>query len=309
MAIAFKKITLPPLQSFSASAPDSAVIGLIGDEDSGKSSLVRIAAGLQKPISGSVNGGKTKRLIGPEDALNFAPADLLLLDQTFARHDATVKSRSMVALDRLRRSGSTILIVSYDEDLLSRLCDELWWVHEGRLAARGDAATVLAAYRGHIADRMRQWGETISNPPIAQHRSGDGRAEIVGIEALGTQGRPTAVWRSGEQVEVRVTIRFKDTVQDPVVGILIRNRIGLDVYGTNTNLEGLRFGPCSPGQVVKLSFAFHCELCPQEYTITAASHDPDGTRHDWMEDAVAITVVDDRYTAGVANLRARVTMG
>jgi hypothetical protein len=35
-----------------------------------------------------------------------------------------------------------------------------------------------------------------------------------------------------------------------------------------------------------------------------ASHDPDGTAHDWLDDAVA--VADNRYTAGVANLRAKI---
>ena len=35
-----------------------------------------------------------------------------------------------------------------------------------------------------------------------------------------------------------------------------------------------------------------------------ASHDPDGVWHDWLEDAVAFSVTDGRYTAGVANLRA-----
>jgi hypothetical protein len=39
-----------------------------------------------------------------------------------------------------------------------------------------------------------------------------------------------------------------------------------------------------------------------------ASHDPDGTAHDWLEDAVAVTVTDNRYTAGVANLRAKVKL-
>jgi hypothetical protein len=38
-----------------------------------------------------------------------------------------------------------------------------------------------------------------------------------------------------------------------------------------------------------------------------ASHDPDGTAHDWLDDAIAITVTDERYTAGVANLHAKVT--
>ena len=57
-----------------------------------------------------------------------------------------------------------------------------------------------------------------------------------------------------------------------------------------------------------MSFSFLCDLCPHAYTITMASHDPDGTAHDWLDDAVAVTVADDRYTAGVATLRANVTV-
>lgn len=56
-----------------------------------------------------------------------------------------------------------------------------------------------------------------------------------------------------------------------------------------------------------MSFQFRCDLCPQEYTLTVASHDPDGVWHEWLEDAVAFLVTDSRYTAGVANLRAQVS--
>ncbi|MFN9084813.1 MAG: Wzt carbohydrate-binding domain-containing protein, partial [Acidobacteriota bacterium] len=76
---------------------------------------------------------------------------------------------------------------------------------------------------------------------------------------------------------------------------------------TNTELEHLPLGPVAAGQTLRLSFQFPCLLCPQEYTLTAASHDPNGVWHDWMEDALAFSVADSRYTAGVANLRARVT--
>jgi lipopolysaccharide transport system ATP-binding protein len=62
------------------------------------------------------------------------------------------------------------------------------------------------------------------------------------------------------------------------------------------------------GEVFRLDFAFRCELCNGEYTLTVASHDPDGVWHDWLEDAIAFAVADSRYTAGVANLRATVRM-
>jgi lipopolysaccharide transport system ATP-binding protein len=114
------------------------------------------------------------------------------------------------------------------------------------------------------------------------------------------------VWRSGEDVAVRVTVRFRQHVVQPVVGIMIRTRIGFEVFGTNTELEGEDFGPCHTGDDVRVTFRFRCGLCPNDYTITAASHDPDGVWHDWMEDAVAFSVVDSRYTAGVANLAASV---
>ena len=57
---------------------------------------------------------------------------------------------------------------------------------------------------------------------------------------------------------------------------------------------------------LRLLFRFRCDLCPGEYTLTVASHDPDGVWHEWLDDVVAFTVADVRYTAGVANLRAAV---
>ena len=61
------------------------------------------------------------------------------------------------------------------------------------------------------------------------------------------------------------------------------------------------------GDRLQLTFGFRCELCAEHYTLTVASHDPDGVWHDWLEDAVAFSVADSRYTAGVANLRATVS--
>src|SRR5438034_7117008 len=149
--IVFRNVALPPLTDFEATAPDGAVIGIVGEDRSGKSALLRLAAGLEKPARGTVETGTPRRYFGPGDALNFAPAAVLLLDQTLARHDALVRERAVVALDRLRRAGTTMLVVSHDEELVNRLADEVWWLQEGRLAARGAPEEVLGGYRKHIA--------------------------------------------------------------------------------------------------------------------------------------------------------------
>jgi lipopolysaccharide transport system ATP-binding protein len=307
MAVAFHRVSAPPLVEFDAAAPDGAVIGILGEDGSGKGRLLRIAAGVEKPASGSVERSGTASLIGPADALELAPAPLVLIDHTFARHDAFTRERAAIGLDRLRRAGSTTLLVSHEEELLRRVADEIWWLREGRLAGRGDPGEMIAAYRRHIAARVRAWGETAAAPIAPRMRRGDGRAEVVSIVTLAENGCPTGVWRSGELAVVKVQVRFRNAVTDPVIGIMIRTRIGLNVYGTNTELEKLRLGPREPGDIVEVVFAFRCELCPEEYTLTVASHDPDGVWHDWLEDAVSFAVTDARYTAGVANLRAQVS--
>jgi energy-coupling factor transporter ATP-binding protein EcfA2 len=308
MPVEFRKVSCPPLNALDVTAPDGVAIGIIGEDGSGKSMLLRLAAGLEPPRAGSVAVGTRRRFLGPTDALNFAPVDTLLLDHALALHDRLVRARAITALDRLRKAGATILFTSHDEDLILELADEIWWLGQGRLIGRGDPPEALDAYRAHVAQRIRAWGQSIQAPLSPRLRRGDGRAEILSVETIGQDGKPTSVFRSGEPAVVRVSVKFNQSVTDPVVGILIRSRIGVYVYGTNTELEKLKFGPCSPGDALRLSFAFRCELCAQEYKLTAASHDPNGVWHDWLEDAVAFSVTDLRYTAGVANLRAHVSI-
>jgi lipopolysaccharide transport system ATP-binding protein len=308
MSLAFRNVTSSPLENLDVVAPDGTVVAVIGENGSGKSHLLRLAAGQSAPTSGKIEASGDIRYLGPDEPLNLAPAPVLLIDRTFGSQDLLVRERSAVALDRIRRAGSTVLLVTHEEELIRRLADEVWWLQKGKLAGRGDPEEVLGAYRKHVTTQIRAWGETVTPPLAPTARRGDGRAEIVKIETMGESGRPSMIWRCGERAVVKVSVRFRDAVPDPVVGIMIRTRIGLNVYGTNTEIEQLKIGPCNAGNVLELAFAFWCELCPGDYTLTVASHDPDGVWHDWLEDAVAVTVTDTRYTAGVANLHAQVSL-
>ena len=205
-------------------------------------------------------------------------------------------------MESRRRRGETVIVRSHDLSLLRTAADEIWWFTDGDVRAKGHPDEVLTAY---FRDALSRAG-TLPAIPVALRR-GDGRARLLSIETLNSEQKPAGIWQSGETVSIRVTVKFEKPVDDPVIGIMLRTRVGMEVYGTNTQLEKLTLGPCAEGDLRTVRFEFECNLCPQFYTITAASHDPDGVWHDWMEDAIGITVADSRYTAGVANLRARVT--
>jgi ABC-type thiamine transport system ATPase subunit len=308
MPIEFKNVYAAPLTDFSASAPAGAIIGVIGEKGSGVTELLKLAGGVIQPEQGEVVAEPERRLVALGEPLNLAPAAVLALDQALATQDAIVRARSLTGLDRLRRAGTTVLLASHEERLLEPLCDEVWWLDAGRLASRGDPRETLDRYRRFVAEKVRSWGDTIPPRLAPSFRRGNGRAEVISLETLGAKGAPTIVWKSGEMVSVRAAVRFHEPVADPVLGMLIRTQIGFEVYGTNTELERVKIGPRAAGDTVTVTFSFLCDLCPQAYTLTIASHDPDGTAHDWLDDAVAFTVTDERATAGVANLRAKVTV-
>jgi ABC-type methionine transport system ATPase subunit len=308
MSLEFHSVHAAPLAGFTAVAPSGAIIGVIGEKGSGVAELLKLAGGAAQPERGEIVAPLERRYVAPGDTLNLAPAAVIALDQALALQDAIVRARTLTALDRLRRSGSTVLLASHEDRLLESLCDEVWWLDAGQLAAKGDPTETLTKYRRFVAERVRSWGESISPRMTPTARRGDGRAEVIAIETAGANGKPSIVFKSGEMVTVRATVRFHEAVENPVLGMLIRTQIGFEVYGTNTELEDVKLGPCSAGDTVTVVFQFLCDLCPHAYTITLASHDPDGTAHDWLDDAVAFTVNDERPTAGVANLRAKVTV-
>jgi lipopolysaccharide transport system ATP-binding protein len=91
---------------------------------------------------------------------------------------------------------------------------------------------------------------------------------------------------------------------DPLIGVLIRNRIGIEVYGANTRIEGQEMGTFEPGDELNVEFTFACWLTPQHYTVTVATQNSDGTSNDWLDDAIVFDVVGQRHAAGVVDLRA-----
>ena len=125
MALVFRRVSSAPLVEFDAAAPDGAVIGVVGENGAGKSVLARLAGGVEQPITGVVDSPGGARLLGPDSPLNLAPAPVLAIDHTFARQDLLVRERAAVAIDRLRQAGSTILLISHEDELLRRLADEV----------------------------------------------------------------------------------------------------------------------------------------------------------------------------------------
>ncbi len=92
----------------------------------------------------------------------------------------------------------------------------------------------------------------------------------------------------------------------PSLEFSIRNRIGMDIFGTNTRLERAELGDFEPGEEIEVEFELDCLLSRQEYTVTVAVQYWNGLSQDWLDDVLDFRVEDTKDVAGVLNLNTRV---
>jgi ABC-type polysaccharide/polyol phosphate transport system ATPase subunit len=264
-------------------------------------SFAEIGEFMERPVK-EYSSGMYVRLAF-STAIHVDP-EILIVDEALAVGDAVFANRCVRKFQELRERKITVLFVSHDLGLVKQLSDRAILLLGGRIEAAGTPNDVINRYIGLVLEK--QAPETRQERLRSSFRHGDGTSEIVGIQMLNARGAETASIASGEPVTVRVQARFHRAVSDPMVGILVRTRIGMDVYGTNTRIENTELGDFEAGQLLEVDFAIECWLTPQQYTLTAATQNADGSSHDWLDDAIAFDVVDTRVAAGVANLRAKI---
>lgn len=181
--------------------------------------------------------------------------------------------------------------------------------YRGILRREPDA--VLDYYNAMIAvqEADYQIRQTEISPGRAMTRSGTSEARIEDIELL-VAGTPTRAVRIGEPVIVRVVACALASLPSVTAGILIRDRFGNDVYGTNTFHLGVGQDSMTAGDRMTLDFRFTAlNVGVGSYSITVALHARDThttANYDWWDRALVfqVTAGDQPLSIGVCALDA-----
>jgi lipopolysaccharide transport system ATP-binding protein len=237
-------------------------------------------------------------------AIHVRP-DVLIVDEALAVGDAIFANRCLQKLEQLKKERVTILFVSHDLGLVKRLCHRAILMVRGEIAVEGTPSEVVNRYVGLVHSDDGLIADT--SGLTGNYRHGDRASGITQIRLLNVAAEDTTALRSGEQVTVEVRACANRSLTNPVVGILIRNRLGMDVFGTNTRIEQVDLGNVNAGENFVVRFRFKCILTRGDYTLTVATQHSDGSSQDWLDDAVQFTVVDERDSAGVARFPTEVT--
>jgi lipopolysaccharide transport system ATP-binding protein len=224
------------------------------------------------------------------------PPEILIVDEALSVGDAYFQHKSIQRIRQFREQGVTLLFVSHDPGAVKTLCDRAILLDQGVLIRDGEPDAVLDYYNAIIA---RQTKDLEIRQIEQEHgrkvtRSGNGLAQIVSVEIADKTGRPTRAFRVGEEAEFICRVQFNARVEEPTVGMLIRDRLGNDVFGTNTYNLKEQWPVAEPGSLLKVRFRAALNLGPGQYSVTVAAHT--GPSHvennfDWWDNLLAFQVV------------------
>ncbi len=251
-------------------------------------------------------------------AISTSP-DILIVDEALAVGDAVFQHRCARRIKEMQENGTTILFVSHDPSAIRALCTRAILLNNGEMVAEGQPSDVLNRYQKIIMAREQAY--EAGNEPAAEltedgllkfgttpltclFRHGDRSAEVLRVEMLDASRRPTELVETGEPVLIRIVYVAHTDLDDIVCGFLIRNRHGIHIYGTNTELQQVPGERVRKGDVTEVTFEFDCWMAPDSFSVSVAVHSSAAVSFDWLDGCLFFRVMSAVPMEGVANLHA-----
>ncbi len=206
-------------------------------------------------------------------ATAFKP-ELLIVDEALSGGDSYFQHKSFDRIRKFRDEGVSIMLVTHGLGDVRTLCNRVILLDKGRVLKDGLPDEVIDYYNALVAEKEN------AKLSIEQRRekngwlltkSGTGEARVKTLQLLDVaSGNELAVAHVGQAVELRLEASIHADISRLVIGLMIRDKQGHVVWGTNTwhthqVLQGVKKNQC-----VNVSVPFTCGLGPGSYSVTAA---------------------------------------
>jgi lipopolysaccharide transport system ATP-binding protein len=194
--------------------------------------------------------------------------EILIIDEVIAVGDEEFQRRCFEYLYRLRRDGTTVVLVSHSLGLMQTMCDRAAWLNHGVLMAEGDVDDVVQQYLDKVNndESRRMAGE---DGAVALGHRGSGEIEVTGVEFIDGHGHAVQVGSSGEPLVIRIHYRAREPVKNPVFGLAVHHEAGAHISGPNTRFSGVDLGTLEGEGFVDYGFE-HLPLMAGTYRLSAA---------------------------------------
>ncbi len=256
---------------------NGAILGLSEAEIAGRfdeiAAFADIGDFIDQPVK-TYSSGMTLRLAFAVSVC-VAP-DILIVDEALAVGDMAFQFKCMHRLDRLSRSGATLLFVSHDIGAVKAFCQRAVYLEKGRAKASGSASDMIEMYLLDMRREQQLALQAAASPMMVKPAIGDAPQSL----AFGTkQGRicraffkaaQTAqyVFSTGDTIEICVEYEILVPLQRPSLAVFVTDMRMLDLAGQFHWLDAPSETEVTPVHRGTVLIAFPAKFTAGAYFVT-----------------------------------------
>lgn len=293
---------------------------------------------INQPVK-TYSSGMTVRLAFA--VMAHVDADILIIDEALSVGDIFFQQKCMRFIREFIKEH-TLIFVSHDTAAVKSICNKAILLEKGKLIAEGSPKEIGELYLKTSHEELQ--GREILAPNSVSSRElkkvdlffkdarwdwmnktnlrndlqvfqfhpeaasfGKRKASIVDVKLFNEESEPLSWIIGGEIVTLQIMIQCHEVLELPIVGFMLKDKLGQELFGDNTFLTYLEGAPTfQKGTIFETSFTFRMPLLRKgEYTINTALATGTQEQHvqqHWIHDALALKSESSNVAAGIVGV-------
>jgi len=218
----------------------------------------------------------------------YSEPKVLIVDEALSVGDAHFSAKCTQALKKRKEENMSIIYVSHDLNSLKVLCDRVLLLNHGELVKQGDPQDVINSYNYLIA-KLNDSDNKITKEKNTDFGTFD--IKIIEVSVIGKDSKASTI-SSGEEAVISLKLLANKDLDNMTVGILIKDKFGQHIFGTNTYNYGMPQN-FKKTKRYEISFEMPLNIGIGKYFITAAVHTQDTHIQDcshWLDNATSFEI-------------------
>lgn len=215
---------------------------------------------------------------------------ILIVDEALSVGDAHFSAKCTKALEVRKKKKMSIIYVSHDLNSLKILCDRVIMLNHGEIISSGEPEDIINSYNLYIA-KLNEEQTNITIDTQKRSSFGDFDIEIKEVTIKGEISNSQTLI-SGENANIELAIEANKSRENMTVGIIIRDKFGQDIFGTNSYHHNIEIN-FEAKKTYRCNFKMPMNIGHGKYSITAAVHSEhnhlDNCSH-WLDHAANFEV-------------------
>lgn len=237
---------------------------------------------------------------GMQARLTFAVAispdpNVLIIDEALAVGDARFQQKCFGRIRAMRAAGTTILLVSHDDNTISSFCDEAMILLDGRKVEEGSSRDMVVRYQRLLFgtsgtskhDPLLSSNDDDANVDVtplkgtgaktkaagAQEVYSNGKAKIVDFGLTNIEGNKISTIESGSSCRLFFRMRALADLGDYTIGFAIRDHRATVLWGSTNMTENFEPPTLCAGDELTCETGLTMWLSDGEYFVVFGSAD------------------------------------